>query len=203
MGIFRNVSGIFITLCNTGIFKSLVYLEPWYIQNLGHIQSSVKHLRWSVMRKQLKDCNCFRNINFSRFLRYEINIMNFLNIGLIFTPEVIILCKKVWESGGLRAVDFDIPFTTTAFHQSKRTAIWKSRHWHKKFYRAYLNFRKLLQFFGNFWKHLKWNPFRYTCRPSWKFSTKLLRAGIWQRKSASVCFCQKGSSQLTLPLKFS
>ena len=42
--------------------------------------------------------------------------MNFLNIGLIFTPEVIILCKKVWESGGLRAVDFDIPFTTTAFH---------------------------------------------------------------------------------------
>ena len=66
--------------------------------------------------KIVKDCNCFRNINFSRFLRYEINIMNFLNIGLIFTPEVIILCKKVWGSGGLRAVDFAIPFTTTAFH---------------------------------------------------------------------------------------
>ena len=27
------------------------------------------------------------------------------------------------------------------------TANWKSRHWHKKFYRIYFNFRKLLQFF--------------------------------------------------------
>ena len=56
------------------------------------------------------------DISFSRFLLYEINIMNFLNTGLIFTPEVFILCKKVYGPTGLWAVDFDIPFTITAFH---------------------------------------------------------------------------------------
>ena len=99
--------------------------------------------------KIVKGCNYFRNISFSRFLLYEINIMNFLNTSLIFTPEVFILCKKVWWPRGLPAVDFDIPFTTTTFHYSKRTerpfrslTIGK-----KKSYRIYLNFRKLLQFF--------------------------------------------------------
>ena len=29
-------------------------------------------------------------------LLYEINIMNFFSAGQIFTPEVLILCKKVW-----------------------------------------------------------------------------------------------------------
>ena len=42
--------------------------------------------------------------------------MKFLNTGLIFTPEVFSLCKKVWGPRGLRAVDFDIPLTVTAFH---------------------------------------------------------------------------------------
>ena len=41
-----------------------------------------------------KRCNYFRDISFSRFLLYEINIMNFLNTSLIFTPEVLFLCKK-------------------------------------------------------------------------------------------------------------
>ena len=54
MGIFRNVSGIFIILYIPGVFKTMVYLEPWQIQNLGHIQNSVKHLRWSVLWKYLK-----------------------------------------------------------------------------------------------------------------------------------------------------
>ena len=42
--------------------------------------------------------------------------MKFLNTGLIFTPEVFSSCKKVWGPRGLRAVDFDIPLTVTAFH---------------------------------------------------------------------------------------
>ena len=44
--------------------------------------------------KIFKDCHYFRNISFSVTLLYEINIMNFLNTGLIFSPEVFILCKK-------------------------------------------------------------------------------------------------------------
>ena len=66
--------------------------------------------------KIVKGCNYFRDINFARFQLYEINIMNFLNTVLIFTPEVFTLCKNVWGSRGLQAVDFDIPFTITAFH---------------------------------------------------------------------------------------
>ena len=42
--------------------------------------------------------------------------MNFLKTGLIFTPEVFVLCKKVWGPRGPQAIDFDIPFTITAFH---------------------------------------------------------------------------------------
>ena len=66
--------------------------------------------------KIVKGCNYFRDISFSRFLLYEINIMNFLNTGLIFTPEVVILCKKVWGTREIRNVDFHITFTITAFH---------------------------------------------------------------------------------------
>ena len=66
--------------------------------------------------KIVKDCNYFRNISFSRFLLCEINITKILNTGLIFTPEVFTLCKKVRGPRGLRAVDFDIPLTITAFH---------------------------------------------------------------------------------------
>ena len=42
----------------------------------------------------VKGCNYFRDVSFSHFLLYEINIMNFLSKGLIFTPEVFISCKK-------------------------------------------------------------------------------------------------------------
>ena len=35
--------------------------------------------------------------------------------GFIFTPEVF-----SWGPRGLRAVDFDIPLTITAFHESTR-----------------------------------------------------------------------------------
>ena len=68
LGIFMDIptySGIFITLCSAGIFRTLVaYSEPWYIQNPvlfkilvysdpWNIQNPVKHLRWSILRKYL------------------------------------------------------------------------------------------------------------------------------------------------------
>ena len=52
--------------------------------------------------------NYFRNISFSHSLLYEINIINFIKIGLIFTPKVFILCKKVWGLRELGALNFDI-----------------------------------------------------------------------------------------------
>ena len=51
MVIFRKVSGISITLCNPGIFKTLVNLEPEHILNRGHIQNSAKYLRWGALQK--------------------------------------------------------------------------------------------------------------------------------------------------------
>ena len=41
------------------MFRTLAYLEleafsePWYTQNLRHIQNTAKHLRWDVLRKWL------------------------------------------------------------------------------------------------------------------------------------------------------
>ena len=62
-------------------------------------------------------CNVdFEIILLIEFQLHEINIMNSLNTGLIFTPEVFILCKKVSGLRRLQAMDFDIPFTITAFH---------------------------------------------------------------------------------------
>ena len=80
--------GIFRTLCNPGIFTTLVYTEqkaycePWFIENRGifrtlvysepwHIQNPVKHLLWSVFAKIVNDYNYFHNISFSSFLLYE------------------------------------------------------------------------------------------------------------------------------------
>ena len=55
--------------------------------------------------KIVNGCNYFRNINFSRSLLYEINIVNFFNTDLTFTPEVFISCKKIWDSRGPGAVN--------------------------------------------------------------------------------------------------
>ena len=38
-GIIQAYSGIFKTLCNPGIFRTVVYPEPWHIQNQKHMQN--------------------------------------------------------------------------------------------------------------------------------------------------------------------
>ena len=62
-------------------------------------------------------------------------------------------------------------------------------------YRTYFNFRKLLQLsLGTFQQLLETSEVNFFLRaigPSWKFSTKLLRAGILQSASVSVCSAQK------------
>ena len=50
--------------------------------------------------------NYYHN-SFSRFLLYENNIVNCFNAGLIFTAEVFILYKKVWELRGKCRYTFD------------------------------------------------------------------------------------------------
>ena len=39
----------------------------------------------------------FRNVYFLHSLLYEVNIKNSLNTGLVFTPEVFILCTKKYR----------------------------------------------------------------------------------------------------------
>ena len=67
------------------IFKTLVYSEPWQIQNQRHVQNL------GVFRTM----ECFVKI-FN--VLYEINIMNFSNACVILTPIVFILCKNNMES---------------------------------------------------------------------------------------------------------
>ena len=42
--------GVFRTLLHLELQK---HLELWYIQNLRHIQNTLKHLRWNLLLKQL------------------------------------------------------------------------------------------------------------------------------------------------------
>ena len=82
-GNIQTHSGIFRALCNPEIFRTLVYSEP--------LAYSKPEERFA---KKVNDYNYIRNLCFSLSLLYEINIMVFFNTGLIFAPEVIILCKK-------------------------------------------------------------------------------------------------------------
>ena len=107
----------FKTMCDPGIFSMSTYSEP-----VVYSENPVKHLWWSILWKHLiatiifANYNCL-NISFPCPLVYKIN-MNFLNTGLIFTPEVFIPCKKVWESRRPNAgcLEFDIPWNFVKEH---------------------------------------------------------------------------------------
>ena len=51
---------LFKTLCNLGIFKTLIHSQHWYILKSKHIQSLAKYLRWRIFLKTLCNCSKFR-----------------------------------------------------------------------------------------------------------------------------------------------
>ena len=64
--------GILRTLCNSNIFKTLMYLEPEaYLE-------SCQPSTLEFLAKIVNGYNYFRNISFLRFPPYEMNIMSFL-----------------------------------------------------------------------------------------------------------------------------
>ena len=100
-----------------GIFRNLTYSEPWYIQHpdifktLAYSKSkthselcqtfTMKHLA-----KIVSGYNHFCSISLPRSLLHKINIMNFFNAGLIFTSELVILCRKLWRAREPGTVNF-------------------------------------------------------------------------------------------------
>ena len=116
--IFRNYSGAFRTLCNPGIFRTLVYSNyrhiqnQRYIQNPRHVKNPVKHLWWSVLRKLVTAVAAFANYN--DFAISTFQFLYFFNESLCFTPEII-LCKKVRWPRGTGVVKFDIPMLCCNF----------------------------------------------------------------------------------------
>ena len=103
-----------------GIFRTLLYPKLWHIQNQRNIQNSglfrtlgqpeleaysepcqtskMEHFEKQLTTSQLVSYNQFCNISFSCPLIHEINMI-FFNVGLIFTPEFFIQCKKEWRLG--------------------------------------------------------------------------------------------------------
>ena len=90
---------------NLGIFRTLTYSESWHARNPRYIGNPVKHLQRSVLQKQSTAIIIFA------ILAFHVQKISFvfLSIGQISTPEVFILCKKVWRQSGAGVVNFDIP----------------------------------------------------------------------------------------------
>ena len=79
------------------IFRTLTYLEPWYIQNhsilnLRHIQNIVKHLRWKVLQK------IATKLTFSYFLKMNFFIFSEMELSSLISLEVIFWAQKVKRS---------------------------------------------------------------------------------------------------------
>ena len=103
-GIIQAYSGIFKTLCNPGVFRTVVFPEPWHIQNQKHILNSgifttlvyselpyiqnADIFKIAGIFRTLSNIydevfcengyNYFRSISLSRSLLHEINIMRHL-----------------------------------------------------------------------------------------------------------------------------
>ena len=70
---------------------------------------TLHHRSWKFSIIILPNYNHFCNISFPHSLLYAINIRNILNTSLIFTPKILILCKKVWDTREPWNVNFKIP----------------------------------------------------------------------------------------------
>ena len=98
-GIIQAYSGIFRTLCNPGvfwilptmfrtrgIFRTVVYSEPRNIQN------PVKHLRWSVLRKQLTAIMIFAKSGF-HFLYFVKNMYFLIHVLFLLHKYTLSKCS--------------------------------------------------------------------------------------------------------------
>ena len=104
---------------NPNIFRTLVYSEPWQIQNPSYIQNpGISGTLASSEPDQYSELWYIENLWIFRTLGCfvnivneinEINIMNSFNTCVSFTPIVFILCKKNMEFQGARAINFDVP----------------------------------------------------------------------------------------------
>ena len=124
-GIIQAYSGIFRTLCYPDIFKTVVYPGPWHIQDQKHIQNPdiFTTLVYSEPR-------CIRNAGifkiwgicwihiYDKALIINTAIIIFTNqlflqslprwnkyLGVV-SPEVVILCKKLWRARRPGTVNF-------------------------------------------------------------------------------------------------
>ena len=131
-GIIQAYSGVFRTLCNPGIFRTLTclepeaYLEPWYIHRTRcifrtlalcifltrGIFGNLSNIYDGAFTKRVNGYNCFANYNyfcnisFSRSLLYKTNIINFFNTGLILVQKYLFYVKK-YGGRGPGAVNLD------------------------------------------------------------------------------------------------
>ena len=60
----RNI--LFKTLCNSDIFRNLVYSELWYIMKSRHIHNPAEYLRWSILLRTLRNYSRFRDPIYSK-----------------------------------------------------------------------------------------------------------------------------------------
>ena len=103
------------------IFRTLVYSEPWYIHNLRIFRTKAHSEPWYIQKPDtFRTRDIFRTLPTSTMKRFTKIVIGYkyfrkllflhisfsrplfykTNIGLIFTPEVFIPCKKVWRSRG-------------------------------------------------------------------------------------------------------
>ena len=95
-GIFRNYSGIFWTLWNPGIFRTLVYSESWHIQNQRHIQNPGIFRIGGILRtlSNIYKGALSETANGYNFCNISFSCLLVLEISMIFLMEVQFSLKK-------------------------------------------------------------------------------------------------------------
>ena len=96
---YKGMKGI----SNFTVFRILGYSEPWDIQNRRDTQNlfkRIEHFKEQLAAIIIFTCyNYFCNTYHLFISSGSLNKYHFFNADLIFTPEVFIQCKKVWETG--------------------------------------------------------------------------------------------------------
>ena len=98
---------------NRDIFRILVCSEPWYIQNLGVFRTLAYSEPYQISKiecfvKILKGYNYVHNTVSAFHVLYFRKKYDIFNTGLIFTPELFIWCKKSMGPEGTTDCKFDV-----------------------------------------------------------------------------------------------